>query len=39
MCARVCAHVCAHVISEVKHPFQDNVNSLIMRMLYMHGFI
>ena len=30
--ARVC--VCACVISEIKYPFQDNANSLIMRTLY-----
>ena len=25
--------MCARVISEVKHPFQDNANLLIMRTL------
>ena len=36
VCARVCAHVCARVIREIKHPFQDNTNSLITQTLYTH---
>ena len=40
-CARacVCEHVRVRVISEIKHPFQDNANSLVMRTLYTHQII
>ena len=38
-CARACVCVCARAharaISEIKHPFQDNSNSLITHTLYM----
>ena len=36
--ARECERVCMHVISEIKYPFQDNANSLIMCTLYTRGF-
>ena len=31
VCGGVSAHVRAHVIREIKHPFQGNAKSLIMR--------
>ena len=33
-CVRECAHVCTSIIREIKHPFQDNVISLISYTLY-----
>ena len=34
VCAPMCAHLCVCVLREIKHPFQDNYNSLIMCTSY-----